>query len=399
MKNFINTLEKYYKDGLLYRQTHPTLPLTIWNYTPKVQYENIWDEVTLQCRGLVTDNEGNIVARPFKKFFNMEEGKHTPTSEFEVYDKMDGSLGILFYYEYELSEERRYNIWFSNNYETGMERFFDPNNLPNYDDPYWVPTPKTKGEWVLSTRGSFTSEQSIKGFEMLENYNYEKLHKDYTYLFEIIYDQNRIVVDYPFEDLILLGMIETKTGYEIDLHGEGNDVRLKNLIHNLEFKVVKRYDGINDYSILKGLIKDNEEGFVVRFSNGDRMKIKGEEYLRLHKIMTNVSTTGIWEMLSNGDNVNELLKDVPDEFYKKIQNYVRDLKYNYVQISEMAGKLHDGFRYGKYNDVDPEPTKKEFAEFVFKQQKVLHPVMFAMWDKKKYDKIIWNILKPEFEKL
>jgi RNA ligase len=399
MKNFINTLEKYYKDGLLYRQTHPTLPLTIWNYTPKVQYENIWDEVTLQCRGLVTDNEGNIVARPFKKFFNMEEGKHTPTSEFEVYDKMDGSLGILFYYEYELSEERRYNIWFSNNYETGMERFFDPNNLPNYDDPYWVPTPKTKGEWVLSTRGSFTSEQSIKGFEMLENYNYEKLHKDYTYLFEIIYDQNRIVVDYPFEDLILLGMIETKTGYEIDLHGEGNDVRLKNLIHNLEFKVVKRYDGINDYSILKGLIKDNEEGFVIRFSNGDRMKIKGEEYLRLHKIMTNVSTTGIWEMLSNGDNVNELLKDVPDEFYKKIQNYVRDLKYNYVQISEMAGKLHDGFRYGKYNDVDPEPTKKEFAEFVFKQQKVLHPVMFAMWDKKKYDKIIWNILKPEFEKL
>ena len=354
MKNFIETLEKYYEDGLLYKQTHPTLPLTIWNYTPKVQYENIWDEITLQCRGMVTDDNGNVVARPFKKFFNIEEGKHTPTSEFEVYEKMDGSLGILFNYE---------------------------------------------GEWIFATRGSFTSEQSIKGFEMLENYNYEKLHKDYTYLFEIIYDQNRIVVDYPFEDLILLGMIETKTGYEIDLHGEGNDVRLKNLIHNLEFKVVKRYDGINDYSILKGMIKDNEEGFVIRFSNGDRIKIKGEEYLRLHKIMTNVSTTGIWEMLSNGDNVNELLKDVPDEFYKKIQNYVRDLKYNYVQISEMAGKLHDGFRYGKYNDVDPEPTKKEFAEFVFKQQKVLHPVMFAMWDKKKYDKIIWNILKPEFSKL
>jgi RNA ligase len=400
MKNFINTLEKYYKDGLLYRQTHPTLPLTIWNYTPKVQYENIWDEVTLQCRGLVTDNEGNIVARPFKKFFNMEEGKHTPTSEFEVYDKMDGSLGILFYYEYELSEERRYNIWFSNNYETGMERFFDPNNLPNYDDPYWVPTPKTKGEWVLSTRGSFTSEQSIKGFEMLENYNYEKLHKDYTYLFEIIYDQNRIVVDYPFEDLILLGMIETKTGYEIDLHGEGNDVRLKNLIHNLEFKVVKRYDGINDYSILKGLIKDNEEGFVIRFSNGDRMKIKGEEYLRLHKIMTNVSTTGIWEMLSNGDDVNELLKDVPDEFYKKIKDYAGNLRHNHHQISEYCGKIHDQFRYGKYNDVEVEPTKKEYAQYIFRSyDSKYHPILFAMWDKKNYDKIIWNALKPEFSKL
>ena len=354
MNEFIRTLEKYYEDGLLYKQTHPTLPLTIWNYTAKVQYENTWDEITLQCRGLVTDNEGNIVARPFKKFFNMEEGKHTPTSEFEVYDKMDGSLGISFNYE---------------------------------------------GEWVFATRGSFTSEQSIKGFEMLENYNYEKLHKDYTYLFEIIYDQNRIVVDYPFEDLILLGMIETKTGYEVDLHGEGNDVRLKNLIHNLEFKVVKRYDGINDYSILKDMIKDNEEGFVIKFSNGDRMKIKGKEYLRLHKIMTNVSTTGIWEMLSNGDDVNELLKDVPDEFYKKIKDYVRDLRYGFFQISERAGKLHDVFRYGKYGDREVEPTKKEFAEFVLKQEKVLHPVMFAMWDKKNYDKIIWNMLKPEFSKL
>jgi RNA ligase len=256
-----------------------------------------------------------------------------------------------------------------------------------------------EGEWVFATRGSFTSEQSVKGFEMLQKYDYQKLHKDYTYLFEIIYNENRIVVKYLFEDLVLLGMINTETGYEVDLHHEGNDMRLKNLIHNLEFKVVKQYDGIEDYTKLKSLIDNNAEGFVIRFSNGDRMKIKGEEYLRLHKIMTNVSTTGIWEMLSNGDNVNELLKDVPDEFYKKIQNYVRDLKYNYVQISEMAGKLHDGFRYGKYNDVDPEPTKKEFAEFVFKQQKVLHPVMFAMWDKKKYDKIIWNILKPEFEKL
>jgi RNA ligase len=354
MKNLIETLEKYYEDGLLYKQTHPTLPLTIWNYTPKVQYENIWDEITLQCRGMVTDDNGNVVARPFKKFFNIEEGKHTPTSEFEVYEKMDGSLGILFNYE---------------------------------------------GEWVFATRGSFTSEQSVKGFEMLQKYDYQKLHKDYTYLFEIIYNENRIVVKYLFEDLVLLGMINTETGYEVDLHHEGNDMRLKNLIHNLEFKVVKQYDGIEDYTKLKSLIDNNAEGFVIRFSNGDRMKIKGEEYIRLHKIMTNVSTTGIWEMLSNGDNVNELLKDVPDEFYKKIQNYVRDLKYNYVQISEMAGKLHDGFRYGKYNDVDPEPTKKEFAEFVFKQQKVLHPVMFAMWDKKKYDKIIWNILKPEFEKL
>jgi RNA ligase len=69
----LETLHRYYEDGLLYKQTHPTLPLTIWNYTEKVQYEGLWDEITSMCRGLVTDDKG-IVARPFRKFFNIEEG-------------------------------------------------------------------------------------------------------------------------------------------------------------------------------------------------------------------------------------------------------------------------------------------------------------------------------------
>jgi len=349
-------LNKYHDDNLVYKQVHPTLPLTIWNYSEKVQYDNLWDDITTQTRGLVTDDKGNIVARPFKKFFNDSEKKHTPTPDFDVYEKMDGSLGILFHYE---------------------------------------------GEWVLATRGSFTSDQAVKGFEMLQKYDYQKLHKDYTYLFEIIYDYNRIVVKYDYEDLVLLGMIDTKTGYEVDLYGEGNDVRLKNLISNLGFKVVRKYDGINDYSILKGMIKDDEEGFVVKFSNGDRMKVKGEEYMKLHKLITSVSTTAIWEMLSEGRDVLELLKEVPDEFYNKIKMYVRDLKYTYFSLSEYAGKTHDGFRYGKFGDKDPEPTKKEFAEFLSTNNynPIIKALCFAMWDKKDYDKIIWKHIKPEFRKL
>jgi RNA ligase len=347
-------LKKYEEDGLLYRQSHQTLDLDIWNYSEKVQYEGLWDDITLMCRGLVTNSNGDIVARPFRKFFNIEEGRHTPTEQFSVYEKMDGSLGILF----------------------------------SYNDV-----------WVLATRGSFTSDQAVKGFEMLKNYDYEKLHKDYTYLFEIIYDENRIVVKYTFEDLILLGMIETKTGYEVDLCSEENDIRLKNMITNIGFKVVKQYDGIKDYSLLKGMIGDDEEGFVVQFSNGDRMKVKGEEYLRLHKIMTNVSTTAIWEMLSEGKDVLELLKDVPDEFYNKIKLYVSSLNYGYYQYWNQLGKTYDYFRFGKYGDIEVEPTKKEFAEFIKDKHPIVKSIMFAMWDGKDYDKIIWKALKPEFKKL
>ena len=279
-------LNEYFDKGLLHKQVHPTLDLTIWNYSEKVQYESLWDKITLMCRGLVTNSNGDIVGRPFKKFFNMEEGKHTTTSEFDVYDKMDGSLGILFY----------------------------------YDD-----------QWVLATRGSFTSEQSIKGFDLLQKYDYDKLHKDYTYLFEIIYGDNRIVVQYDFEDLVLLGMINTNTENEVDLHSEGVDLRLKNLIQNIGFRVVKKYDGITDFTTLKNIIKDDEEGYVVKFSNGDRIKIKGVEYLRLHKIMTNISTTTVWEILSTGGKIEDLLIQVPDEFYGKIKTYASSLGYgNYI---------------------------------------------------------------------
>ena len=112
----LKTLHKYKDEGWLMNQVHPELPLTIWNYTQQTQFEGMWDEITLSCRGLVTDDEGNIVARPFKKFFNLEEGKHTPTKDFDVFEKMDGSLIIVFWYD---------------------------------------------GGWVVASRGSFISEQAI----------------------------------------------------------------------------------------------------------------------------------------------------------------------------------------------------------------------------------------------
>jgi RNA ligase len=340
----LEKLNKYYEDGLLYKQVHPSLPLTIWNYTEKVQYENLWDEVTLMCRGLVTDNEGDIVATPFHKFFNIEEGKFTSTETFEVYEKMDGSLGIVFWYQ---------------------------------------------GQWVVATRGSFTSDQAIKARELLQKYNTDIMFRHLTFCFEIIYPENRIVLDYGTDEkLVLLGTFN-KDGKEMD----------SEIWSQWGFDVVKKYDGINDYKQLKEMVKNDQEGFVVKFSNGDRVKVKGVEYLRLHKIMTNVTTTGVWEYLKNGEDVMEILKDVPDEFYNKIKTYVQHLKYGYFQISEDAGKKFDGMMYGKYNDKEPITDRKEFAEWVLTQPKHMSGILFRMFDKKDYSEIIWNLIRPEFKKL
>ena len=386
----LETLEKYYQDGLLHKQTHPTLDLTIWNYTPKVQYERLWDDITIQCRGLVTNSKGDIVARPFKKFFNYEEHKpeDIPNEEYVVYEKLDGSLGILFYYEYKLSDERRYNIWFNNNYETGMERFFDPNNLPNFDDPYYEPTPNTMGEWIMATRGSFTSPQAIKGKELLEKYNFNRLHTDYTYLFEIIYKENRIVCEYDYEDIVLLGMIETKLGNEVNIRNSNEDIRFQNMISNIGFRVVMLYKTWGEgYDLLKEEISNDREGYVIRFKNGFRMKIKGEEYKRLHRILTNISNRDIWEYLKDNKPFDELLEKVPDEFNNWVKDTVKDLTTRFENIDD------------EYNDIFNSITTIDRKKFAEKAKHYQYPsILFAMYDGKPTHNLIWKLLYPDYSK-
>jgi RNA ligase len=366
MKLNLEILNQYVEEGWVVKNDHPSLPISIYNYSRKTQYEGKWDDITLKTRGLVLDNEGTVIAKSFDKFFNYEElvGKNEsqfkiPNEPFEVFEKMDGSLGILF----------------------------------NYND-----------EWILATKGSFSSDQAIKGMQILKKYRYDRLLKGFTYLFEIIYPENRIVCEYDYEDLILLAVIDNKDGYELRIHDNNihlEGIRFKNLYENLGFKIVKKYDGIRDYSELKSKISQNQEGFVIKFQSGFRMKVKGEEYVRLHKILTQLTTYDIWEHLKDGKDVLELVDIVPDEFDKWVKSQVSALRYGHFSVSEYCGKTHDYFRYGKYNDVDPEPTKKEFAEHLKKYvDPKLHGIMFAIWDGKrnKADELIWKLNKPIFSK-
>lgn len=348
----INELNKLYNEGFVTKQTHPIYDLTIWNYKPLVQYERLWhtNPLLLQCRGLVTNSEGEIIARPFKKFFNYEEYlsvscETIPNELFEVYEKMDGSLGILFHY---------------------------------------------KGSWILATRGSFTSEQAIKGYQILiDNYDVTELVEGYTYLFEIIYPENRIVVSYDKEMLVLLGCIETSTGEESDYK------TLSWCQYFCGFPLVKKYDGISDYTLIKNLISDNREGVVIRFKSGFRMKIKGEEYCRLHRILTNISNRSIWEYLSENKPLDDIIEKVPDEFYDWVKITVRDLKYGFHSIKEYAGKLFDSL-YESYNGELP--IRKTYAEWVLMQEPHLRPILFKMYDKKDYDNIIWDQIYPSYSK-
>lgn len=328
-------LKNMIDEKLVSVQKHSESELYIYNYTQRVQYEGIWNEVTIQTRGLIMDSEMNIVARGFKKFFNIEEhdSNEIPKMPFEVYEKMDGSLGILY--------------WLN-------------------DKPY------------IATRGSFNSEQSIHANQILNSkysHIFDNLDRDKTYLFEIIYKENRIVVDYgDMDDLILLAIIDTKTGSDCPLQDVG-------------FPVVKRYDGINDIEELRKLEENNKEGFVIKFKNGFRVKLKFSEYVRLHRIITGVSNITVWDYLRQGKDFDELLEKVPDEFYNWLTKTKDDLQSKYDKI------------FSENNDIFwTLINRKEFAEKALscKNNHLLFTRLNSFSDK--LSDSIWKMVRPEYSK-
>jgi RNA ligase len=325
---------------------HPTGKLVIWNYTQKCQFEQAWDEVTMQARGLITTPGGTIVARPFRKFFNLDQHQgDLPVEPFVVTVKADGSLGILYFLD---------------------------------------------GKPQIATRGSFTSDQAIKANELLHSMHGSDLHllkPEYTYLFEIIYPTNRIVVDYgAMEDLVLLAVIHTETGDEV-AHAHGNTIVGLQSLQALRkvFPVVKCYDGINDLEQLRAIQEENAEGFVIRFASGLRLKLKFADYIRLHRLITKVNARVIWDLLRNAQPFDELLERVPDEFYHWVKRTRGDLTTHFDQIErecEMTVEL-----------VRDLPTRKEQAAIIVK---CAYPgVTFAMLDQKNYSEVIWKLLYPE----
>lgn len=313
-------------------QKHPDFDLFIYNYTPIVQYSRTWNEITLQTRGLILDSNKNIVARPFGKFFNIEEHspEEIPNLPFEAYTKLDGSLGIL----------------------------------------YWA-----GGTPYISTRGSFTSDQAKHATKILyEKYShlFSSLDRNCTYLFEIIYPKNRIVVDYgDIDDIILLTIINNSTGEES--------------LKEIGFKTVTKYDGTKDFQSLKNLNLSNEEGFIIKFSNNFRVKIKFSDYIHLHKIITGISNVAIWEYLSQNKPIDELLEKVPDEFFDWVKSVQADLQRKCKNILE---EVQNSFKI--LGD------RKETAMY-FQTQK--YPgILFAMLDSKSIEPLIWKLVKPEYSK-
>lgn len=338
-----DTYDWYAKEGYLKANTFGGL--TLYNYTTKTVLEANWNHHTMTARGLILDGDSNVIARPWPKFFSLNERPETniarlPDETPELAEKLDGSMVVCF----------------------------------------WNPE---SNKWQAVTRGSWDNIQGQYGNKWLATHG-EKLDKKLTYMFELVAPWNRIVVFYPKDEMIMTGVINTLSTEDysyaqVRAHGEG--IGLKTV--NFEIRPPSDID-LDDPNIL------NQEGYVARYSNGFRVKLKYGQYLMLHRIMTTWSLKGMWEALSQGKNVD--LTGMPDAF-KDWFDTNKTTMVDQVRAIETKAKRIYAERPVPPTDSTPQ-IRKEMASYFSKFPDVAS-ICFRMFDNRPYIDLAWKMVKPK----
>ena len=334
----------------------------ILNYTESAQYEKIWNEVTKQCRGLIIDEDWNVVARPFDKFFNYGElvtDKFLMDHRVEVTDKMDGSLGILFH-----------------TYADIPVTDFTLNNSVYY-------LLSQKSSWNVATKGSMVSDQACMMQDILnDKYSHLNLNPDWTYMFEIIYPGNRIVLDYgDTEDLFLLGARHNETGAVRSAEAVTEWTGPKTQI--FAYKTLRE--------ALEAPPRPNAEGFVVYFPNlGHRVKIKQDDYVALHRIVTGLTERRIWENMQDGKTLFDLLEIIPDEWHEWLGEVHDKIYVEWCQWHVYLTNLYADLRQNIPKDF-PRIDFNNMLDILSVPEKSL---MFTLFDGGDLSPEIWKRIRP-----
>jgi RNA ligase len=334
-----DALAKAISDGHVRAQTHPSAPLTIYNYTEHCAFASAWTEVTLTCRGLIVDDQGRILARPLRKFFNHGQpgapvvDLREPVS---VTDKADGSLGII---------------------------YASPDGL------------------AVATRGSFASDQALHATSVLRSrYPAWMPPAGLTVLVEIIYPGNRIVLDYGgMDDLVLLGAVDVATGRSFGPEA----------VPDWPGPVVESFNYATFGAALAAPPRPNREGLVIHVrSSDDRLKIKYEEYVTLHRLIYGLSARTIWEALVAGATVEQIAEPLPDEFHGWVNEVSARL---HASVSAMQARVRDTFE-SIVSGLPEGFSRKDFALIAAKHD--LRGYLFAHLDGKDYKDALWQEVKP-----
>lgn len=305
----------------------------------------LWDEndpvgsaVRRECRGLIFDiGTGNLISRPYHKFFNVGEKEETQLNKINLYEphvvleKLDGSM---------------------------IRPILTPEGFR------------------LATKAGVTdvamnAEVFIADKSHYNTFIRKCIQKGVTPLFEWVSRKNRIVVDYPEDNLILTGMRYNNTGSYLTY------AVMKSYATSWNIPVVKAVNGlpVQNINLFVKQVRewDDGEGIVLRFDNGHMCKVKSADYVLRHKSKDSISQEKNVLQTILEDAVDDLVPLLTPEDTERVLAFQRAF---HAGLDEVALEMAELFVEG--NKMYPE--KKDFAvEFVQKKVSSLHvPIMYAM---------------------
>ena len=323
--------------------------LSVYTYTDACTFGREWNGVTLNSRGHIFDRgTGECAAWSFPKFFNVGETPETQESAlpwsggYEVFEKLDGWLGNLY---------------------------------------------RAPDGFAVATRGSFHSDGAVWATRFLrERHDLTGFPDEVTLVFELISPITRIIVDYGADErLALLAAFDRRTGEEYPW------AAVVGWAGRFGFPTPKVYGG--GISECRRLLADSSgkemEGFVVRFANGLRAKVKGEDYLRRASIVSNLTPLAVWGAMSGGLVAAEYRGLVDADYRACLDGFADVLEAAWRRV---AGEIEEDFA-----SLDRSGDRRAFAESVRSSAGLRHAAaMFARLDGKQpnLDKYVMKTIRP-----
>ena len=320
------------------------------------QWYNEAAAIRRECRGIIFDSKtGDIIRRPFHKFFNVNEREETQDHVVDlsrphaILEKLDGSMIAPF-------------IVTTDNYITKMGGGYYEKKM------------------IWGTKmGATDVAKPVEEF-VAENYNYvefaeEAIHHGLTPIFEWCSRKQRIVLDYKEDRLILTAMRNMNNGsyasYD-ELVGFGN---------LYDIPVVRAFEPQTDMKAFLEYVRDLEdlEGFVVRFDDGHMLKLKCHWYIQIHKAKEAIlQDRNIVELILE-EHLDDIKAHLPAEDRDRLTKFESDFNDRVVyQYGRLRGIL-DAVAHMKID-------RKTYAiEHSNKHDAYTRPIVFKFIERSDYD--------------
>lgn len=255
-----------------------------------------------------------IVSFPFMRFFNYEETEAAPVdfSNAEMIEKLDGTMVGVFF----------------------------PNEL---SPPTWH-TRRMISSWIPD------SDLVIRGFDRKSEYKFipiigeyvknltfdNDIDHNYTYVFEFIHDASKVLTQYSEDQYGLYLIGARNTAHMFKDYKELTEEQLDKVAKRIGAKRPRRWHVGNDHEKIQEILEKeaelipNFEGAVFRDAQGERVKVKREDYVKLHHLLDQLSYKRLIPIILQGEGEEIIAyfphaRELVDNFKASLDNFVESI--------------------------------------------------------------------------